>query len=95
MDNVQNTVPAQYCSKYGELKPLTEFHYRNKQKGLLQSSCKVCSCKYQKQYRQDNRDRIREYQHQYYLVNHDEILDYRRQYYLENRDYCLEARLSR
>ena len=41
---------------------------------------------YMKQYREANKDKIREQRKQYYEANKDEIREQRKQYYYENRD---------
>ena len=41
------------CSKCKELKPLTEFRFRNTAKGIKHSKCNICFSAYQK-YRWDN-----------------------------------------
>ena len=69
-------VPAKYCSKCGELKPLTEYYLRSGS-DQHRARCKVCSLKEQKHYNQKNRDHIREYNKQYFQDNKERIYDYR------------------
>ena len=44
------------CVTCSQSKPLTEFHYKNRQKGTHQEKCKICS----KQYAKDNYNLNRE-----------------------------------
>ena len=53
-------VPAKYCSKCGELKPLTEYYLKSGS-DQHRAQCKKCSCNEQKHYNYENRDHIREY----------------------------------
>ena len=38
-----NEVPAKYCTECEELKPLTDYHYKNKQAGIRHNKCKDVS----------------------------------------------------
>lgn len=42
------------CTKCGKLKNKKNFYFRNKEKGYLQSLCKLCSSERYKRYRQNN-----------------------------------------
>ena len=88
-------VPAKYCSKCGVLKPLIEYHYRNKQAGTLQSSCKDCRLEQKKQYYQDHHDEILKKQRQYRHDHRNEIIEYQRQYQRDNRDSLNEYKRNR
>ena len=81
-------LPAKYCTKCYELKPLTEYYIRKT--GAPESSCKVCCKKRVKRYAETHRDKIQEYKKQYYLDHYDEIQEYKKQYYLDHRDETLE-----
>ena len=88
-------VPSKYCSKCEVLKPLTEYHYLNKQAGTLRAACKDCIREQSKQYYQDNREEILDYQRQYRHDYRNEIRDYQKQYQRENRDAINEYRRNR
>ena len=67
-------VPAQYCSKCGELKPLTEYYFRN-DTGQYRTNCKDCA---------------RKQKREYYINNREYICHRNLQYYYDNREYCRE-----
>ena len=53
------------CTKCGEEKPLTEFNFRNKSKGIYMPICKDCQHKrknelYQTRYKERYKDRLKE-----------------------------------
>lgn len=89
------------CKKCGEERALEEF-YRDSSKGDgRQSTCKACV----KQYRQANRERIREYkrgydntnkhkQREYYKSNREYILRRQREYYQTERTRILKQQLK-
>ena len=88
----QESVPAKYCSKCGELKPLSEYYFRN-DTGRYIAQCKVCCRKKQKHYDQENRDHIREYKKQYFQDNKERIYDYRCNRYHTNDTYRITCLL--
>jgi len=47
---------------------------------------------YQKEYKQNNSDKIAEYQKEYYQDNSDKITEYRKEYYQDNRDKIIEKK---
>lgn len=86
------------CSKCKEVKPRTEFCKRREAKDGLKYQCKACD----KQWRQENRQRISECRKQYYQENREKMLEdmkqyrqesrqriseYKKRYYQENREY--------
>ena len=73
-------VPAKYCSKCGELKPLSEYYLRSCS-NQHRAHCNVCSRNEQKHYDYENRVHNREYNRQYFQDNKERIYDYRRNRY--------------
>lgn len=73
-----NTVPTKHCSKCGELKPLSEYYFENKQKGIRRGSCKDCHRAQGKQYYHANRVACIEYQKQYFQDNKEQIIEQHR-----------------
>ena len=88
-------IPAQYCSKCSVLKPLTEYHFRNKQAGIVRKDCKECCLKQKKQHYQNNRNHILEYKRRYYQDNRNHILEYMQQYRVDNREKYNEYRRNK
>ena len=87
-------VSAKYCSKYGELKPLTEYYFR-KDTGRYRTECKDCRIGRDKEYYQENRDYILEQKKQYHVDNRGHILEYKKQYQRDNRDRINEYRRNK
>lgn len=71
------------CSKCKKEKPNTNeyFAFRNKSKGILKSSCKTCD----KEYRKNNKERIRESKKVYAERNKVRLKEYFKEYYKNNR----------
>ena len=88
------TVPAKYCIKCGELKPLTEYYFR-KDSGRYRTECKDCRIGRTKEYYQENRDYILEQKKQYHVDNRGHILEYKKQYQRDNRDRINEYRRNK
>ena len=49
------------CKECGIEKPISEYHVSSKVSGVLHPSCKDCSAKYAREYRQSRRDYVAEY----------------------------------
>jgi len=47
------------CSRCGELKPLDGFHRKSRSKSGLNPECKACACVRNKQWRQDNPEKVK------------------------------------
>lgn len=88
------------CSKCKILKDFNDFHNCSKSKDGLKSSCKECrnsdnairrkredSKLKEREYRENNRERLKEYKREYYLNNKEEILKNNKKYYNDNKDY--------
>ena len=70
------------CTKCGENKPNTNeyFVYNNKSKGKLKAWCKVCDREYAKEYREKNKDIIKELNKKYYELNKEHFKEYSKKY---------------
>lgn len=52
-----------YCSTCGELKTLTEFYKRKDSPNrIYKARCRICECAYSKNWRENNKDKVRKYQ---------------------------------
>lgn len=69
--------------------PLEMFGKRSKSKDKHDSICKECKSKQDKEYREKNKDSIREKSKQYRLKNKDSINAKKREYYQENKNQIL------
>jgi len=89
-----------YCN---EEKPLDEYHKDKNRKDGLQNKCKLCNKQYhqenkeriseqKKQHRQENKESIAEYQKQYHQENRERILERQKQYRQENKERILERK---
>lgn len=80
------------CTKCGETLPATTEYFHKDKKGKygLVSKCKRCRAEQDKQYREDNKDKIAEYQKQWYENNKDKKLKQSKQYREKNRDKITE-----
>ena len=76
------------CSKCKKLLVANKMNFSKAKKGKwsLSANCKHC----QKQYNENNKERIKERAKQYYQDNKEEILEYQKQYYENNRDEIKE-----
>lgn len=81
--NAQNGVKT--CNKCGKTKPLTEFYFKNKAKGIYYTICKAC----RNAYVEANKDRIKEQGRQSRLRNADKIRERKHKFYLEHKDEIL------
>ena len=73
---------AKVCTKCKEEKPRSEFYKNRRVKDGFQNQCKVC----EKQYYQENREKILNRAKQHYQENREKILDYAKQHYQENKE---------
>ena len=82
------------CTKCGEEKSLEEFYKDRRRKDGFYPQCKICLKKYQRKYKEQNRDKYLEhskkYQRKYREQNRDKRLEENRKYYEQNRDKRLE-----
>ena len=91
MDASEN-VPAKYCSKCGELKPLSEYYLKSDLE-QHRAQCKVCSLKEQKDYYQEHQEYYRGQSRQYFQDNKYQIYEQRRNRYHTNDAYRITANL--
>ena len=49
------------CKRCTEEKPISEYHYSNREKQIFQPYCKICSAVNAREYRQKNRDYVAKY----------------------------------
>ena len=96
---------SKVCIKCGLGKPLFEFYKHRSHKDGLQSHCKECKKKADKQYYQDNKEliieRIKKYRHdnidkiklrnqRYHQKNKERIINKVKRYYENNREKVLK-----
>ena len=74
------------CSTCGVEKDATEFSRNATRKDGLQSYCKACAAEYQKRYRAENPDKVRERQKRWYAENHDKVRESHKRWRAENPD---------
>lgn len=78
------------CSKCGEWKTPIVFSKNKKCKDGLSTWCKECVKKYNKQYKKDNKQKIKINKKLYNIKHKNEIIKYRRQYRNRNKDKIKE-----
>ncbi len=68
------------CYSCKQIKPLTEFCFRNKEKGTYQTSCNPCNRKYTRKYYQKNKkyfhNKARTWEKQRFYENQLKLLDF-------------------
>ena len=85
---MDTSVETKVCLKCGVEKNIKEysFHTRTRRR----SECKSCKSKIDKEYRENNIEKIRTRRKKYYSENRHNILDYQKSYYSENKEYVLK-----
>jgi hypothetical protein len=84
------------CTKCGEVKLFSEFNKDNSRKDKHQAHCRSCRKSFRddnadtinaknREYYQENRERIIEYQIEYERINKEKKTEYRKQWYQDNR----------
>ena len=76
------------CTKCGETKPFAEFHKQTSKKDGYRSQCKSC----RKQYRQENREAIRERDRRYHQENKEAVNERKRYWWKKNKEVIAERR---
>lgn len=66
-------VVVKCCSGCGVVKSLEDFHRRRASADGRESRCKECKSAYNRRYREENRDKVREYQHRYREENREYV----------------------
>ena len=74
------------CSRCKQEKPFEGFSKERARKDGLRSQCKDCV----KQYREQNKESIKERNKQYYEQNKESISEYQKQYYEQNKESIRE-----
>jgi hypothetical protein len=94
------------CSKCKEEKPFSEFSKNKNSKDGLQSYCKICVKKIDKEYKEKNKNILKEkskeyYQNninsikEYYQKNKEKFDQYQKQYYQENKKEQIQKSIKR
>jgi flagellar biosynthesis GTPase FlhF len=78
------------CSKCGEVKPLTEFYKHESTKDRLFTYCKVCKNKQNKEYRENNPEKVKETRKKYYKNNLEKIKEQNRKWVENNLEKVKE-----
>ena len=80
------------CSYCGKWLVASTVNFKKQKNGKygLNSKCKECEKKYNKQWREANKDKRREYNKQWYQDNRNKKLEYQKQWHQDNRDKKLE-----
>ena len=88
---IVNGVKYQQCTKCEEWLPATKeyFYWVNNHK-YLRAACKQCECSRQKEYYENNKDKVKEYVKQYQEDNKEKIRDYRKEYCENTKDRMRE-----
>ena len=81
----QSTIPTKTCTKCGETKPTTEFHFANKTRQILHALCKPCSNAKCRAYYAANKEQFSTYNAAYYLDNRPHLM------VKKKRDYAATA----
>ena len=90
------------CTTCNLKKELNEFHKKRDTKDGFNQSCKFCRKKHGKEYRKNNKDKIKQYRKKYYQINkdhykeyynlnEDKIKEYFKKYYQINKDHYKES----
>lgn len=85
-----------YCSRCKQHLPISEFNFDNSRPPMnLSSKCKACIREYNKEYREKNREKIRQNDADYYIRNSEAIKERVRDYIDWNREKHNQASLDR
>ena len=75
------------CSKCGIEKPLCDFIKSKNCKDGYENTCKMCGKEYNKEYCENNKDKLQEYRAQYRENNKDKMKEYNKKWREDNKDY--------
>ena len=84
-DNEGNLISKE-CSVCHEIKPVSEFSKQKGNKDGIRSKCKECDKQHNKQYYENNAEKIRQQHKQYREDNAEKIRDYQKQYNKDNAE---------
>lgn len=73
-----------FCTSCGEEKPLDEFGFRNKKKGIRHLRCKACTRAYNRQHYQDNKQYYKKKARRWDTKQRDKARYYVTEYLLEH-----------
>ena len=74
------------CNKCKVVKPVNEFYMRKNSKYGRRNECKECRKEYGRQYRQDNKEKIRKTKAEWRKNNKERELAYSKQYHQDNKE---------
>lgn len=74
------------CTKCNEIKSIDNFHKRNDKKDGLSTQCKHCKSSIDKQYRELNKDKIKQDKKKYYNENKETIDITKKEYQQKNKE---------
>ena len=73
------------CSRCNEPKPESEYNFRNRAKGYLNSCCRKCDNKISASYLEKNREAEKARKRAYYQANKARLLEHKKGYYEKNK----------
>ena len=82
------------CSTCGEEKDLPCFSKCAKHRDGLGYSCKPCKSKIDREYRDNNKEKLKAQRHEYYLKNKETIIDKTKKYTQENREHLNKCKAA-
>jgi len=82
------------CSKCKVVKSFDEFHKRKDNKDGYRNACKECNSEHNKQYYQDNKEKVLERHKQYFQEHKEERYEYQRNRKANNPAYALRHNVS-
>ena len=88
--NRPNYLLFKQCSKCGEILHVSKFYKNKGYKYGVMKVCKECHKNKNKEYRENNKEYLKEYHKQHYEENKDRILERNKEYYEENKDRISE-----
>jgi len=89
-EKIKFAEPMKKCTKCGELKPINEFNRHVGHREGLQSRCRICQRDSQREFYNNNRERVLIRQKTYRSNHRDPISERKRIYHQENRERDLE-----
>ena len=78
------------CNKCREIKEICDFGKNNREKDKINIICKSCDNLKSKNYRLNNKEKIKKLNSDYYKNNREKILSKSKEYYLNNREVIIE-----
>jgi len=87
-------IEHKYCSKCDTWKPLTDFNNDKTRWDGYIATCRICHQKYMKEYREKNKEHLREHRIEYYKKyrekNREHLRAYWKVYFEENKEIMVE-----